>query len=165
LLTSRRVTHYVASYFSWHSPCQGTSAKIRLTFQTRIAREKLMERNYRSLFINIFVGSNGIRAGWRLLLFVTFFRGVAAAMVFALKCIPSFRAWRLAQDPNVLTASYQIYRGATFVAALLLAIVLMSLIEKRRFVDCYLAPKEAFAKHFWQGTPSAIRSDHHNYLS
>jgi dipeptide/tripeptide permease len=90
-----------------------------------------MERNYRSLFINIFVGSNGIRAGWRLLLFVTFFRGVAAAMVFALKCIPSFRAWRLAQDPNVLTASYQIYRGATFVAALLLAIVLMSLIELR----------------------------------
>jgi hypothetical protein len=105
----------------------------------------------RSPILNLFVGTTGIRAGWRLLLFIVFFRVITTIMSSALKRIPAIHAWRLAQDPNVLTPSDQIYRGAAGLAALLLAILLMSLIEKRSFADYYLAPRQAFAKRFWLG--------------
>ena len=59
----------------------------------------------------MFVSSNGTRAGWRLLLFIAFFRVINTAMALTLKRIPAIHAWRLTQDPNVLTAPSQIYRG------------------------------------------------------
>jgi membrane protease YdiL (CAAX protease family) len=99
----------------------------------------------------MFVGPNGIRAGWRLLLFLVFFFAILNGIGFSLRRIPAIHAWRLAQDPNVLTAPGTIYREGISVLALLLAILLMSLIEKRSFADYYLAPRHAFAKRFWQG--------------
>jgi membrane protease YdiL (CAAX protease family) len=106
-----------------------------------------------SPIFSVFVGLNGIRAGWRLLLFIVFFRVTNTAMAAMLKRIPAIHAWRLAQDPNVLTASGQIYRGGIGVASLLIAILLMTLIEKRSFADYYLAPRQTLGKRFWQGIP------------
>ncbi len=84
-----------------------------------------------NLIVSIFFGSNGIRAGWRLLIFIAVFRVINTATAPMLRRIPAVHAWRRAQDLNVLTAPAQIYRGRIGVASLLVAILFMALIEKR----------------------------------
>jgi uncharacterized protein len=107
----------------------------------------------RSPIHNAFVGPNGIRAGWRFLLFLVFFIAIANGIGFGLSRIPAVHAWRHAQDPQVMTAPGQIFQEGVLVAGLLLAVLLMSLIEKRRFADYYLPLDQAFGKRFWQGIP------------
>jgi hypothetical protein len=102
---------------------------------------------------NAFVGPNGIRAGWRLLMFIFFFVAIAFVVQFGLLHVPSIRAWQKAQDPHVLTAATQIFGEGIAVVSLLLAALLMTLIEKRKFTDYYLPPNQAFGKRFWQGIP------------
>jgi len=102
---------------------------------------------------NAFMGPNGIRAGWRLLLFLAFFIAIAQSFGFLFHRIPSVRAWHEALPKDVMSASGMIFdEGFTFLA-LFLAASLMSLIEKRSFADYYLPPAQAFAKRFWQGIP------------
>jgi membrane protease YdiL (CAAX protease family) len=107
----------------------------------------------RSGFANIFLGPNGIRAGWRLLLFVIFFGAIVFGIQFVLNHIPALVAWQKAQDPHVMTPRGQIIGEGIAIFALLVSAWLMSLIEKRTFADYYLPGREAFAKRFWQGVP------------
>ena len=107
----------------------------------------------RSPVHNAFMGPNGIRAGWRLLIFVVFFLAFANAIGFGLTRIPAVKAWRHAQDPKVMTAPGQIFGECIAIGGLLLAVLLMSLIEKRTFSDYYLPLNQAFGKRFWQGVP------------
>ena len=73
---------------------------------------------------NIFKGPNGIRAGWRLLLFVVFWLATMLAMQFVLLHIPSAAAWLRAQDPHAMTPSSAIFGEALMVSALLVATLL-----------------------------------------
>jgi uncharacterized protein len=107
----------------------------------------------RSPIHNAFVGPNGIRAGWRFFLFLVFFIAIANGIGFGLSRIPAVHAWRHAQDPQVMTAPGQIFQEGVLVVGLLLAVLLMSLIEKRSFADYYLPLDQAFGKRFWQGIP------------
>jgi membrane protease YdiL (CAAX protease family) len=107
----------------------------------------------RSAFHKPFVGPNGIRAGWRLLLFLFFFFAIATCIGFALRHVPAFHAWHKAQDPNVMSAPVQIFDEGVGVVSLLLAVLIMALIEKRSFANYYLPPDQAFGKRFWQGIP------------
>ncbi len=107
----------------------------------------------RSGFANIFLGPNGIRAGWRLLLFVIFFAAIVFGVQFVLKHIPALVAWQKTQDPHVMTAPGQILGEGIGIFALFVSAWLMSLIEKRTFADYYLPGREAFGKRFWQGVP------------
>jgi uncharacterized protein len=107
----------------------------------------------RSPVHNAFMGPNGIRAGWRLLIFVVLFLAFANAIGFGLTRIPAVKAWRHAQDPKVMTAPGQIFGECIAIGGLLLAVLLMSLIEKRTFSDYYLPLNQAFGKRFWQGVP------------
>jgi membrane protease YdiL (CAAX protease family) len=107
-----------------------------------------MPRNHNAL-----MGPNGIRAGWRLLLFLVFFIAIANGIGLGLSRIPAVHAWRHAQDPQVMTAPGQIFGEAILAGGLLLAALLMSLIEKRSFSDYYFPPNQAFGKRFWQGVP------------
>jgi uncharacterized protein len=102
---------------------------------------------------NAFVGPNGIRAGWRLLLFLFFFIVIARGIGFGARHVPAIRAWHQAQDPKVMVAPIQIFDEGVGVLSLLLAVLLMAAIEKRNFADYYLPPDQAFGKRFWQGVP------------
>ena len=102
---------------------------------------------------NFFKGPNGIRAGWRLLIFIAFFIAIVSSVNFGLRLVPSARAWLKSQNPQIMTPSLMIVEEGIAVLALMAAAALMSLIEKRTFADYYFPPNEAFGKRFWQGVP------------
>lgn len=101
----------------------------------------------------MFVGPNGIRAGWRLLLFLFLFIAIANGIGFGVRHVPAIRAWHKAYDPKVMAAPTQIFDEGIAVISLLLAALIMAAIEKRNFADYYLPPNQAFGKRFWQGVP------------
>jgi uncharacterized protein len=107
----------------------------------------------RSPIANIFMGPNGIRAGWRLLLFIAFFMAIANGIGFGLRLIPSAHGWMKAQNRQIMTPSSMIVEESIAVFSLMVAVLLMALIEKRTFADYYLPPYQAFGKRFWQGLP------------
>lgn len=127
---------------------QGTAASSGIEFVPEHAK--------RSTIGNIFVGPNGIRAGWRLLIFLAFIVGIAQGFGFIFHHIPAVSAWHHALPKNEMIASGLVFdEGFTFLA-LLIAAFLMSLIEKRSFADYYLPPNQAFGKRFWQGVPYGL---------
>jgi uncharacterized protein len=103
----------------------------------------------RSPIANIFKGPNGIRAGWRLLIFIALFM----AMVRGIGLIPAVHAFAQAQDRQTMTPASLIVLEGISVLCLVVAVFLMSLIEKKVFADYYLPPNQAFGKRFWQGVP------------
>lgn len=107
----------------------------------------------RSAIANIFLGPNGIRAGWRLLLFIAFVTAIMFPIRFGLKHIPALEAWQKAQNPQVMNAYGMILGEGLAVLVLLVAAWIMTRIEKRTFSDYYLPGAQAFGKRFWQGVP------------
>jgi uncharacterized protein len=107
----------------------------------------------RSGIQNVFMGPNGIRAGWRLLLFLLLWFACIAAEQLILKHIPGVKAWFKAQDPNVFTPAVAIFSEAIMLFALLVATAVMALIEKRTYADYYLSMNQFLGKGFWQGVP------------
>jgi uncharacterized protein len=107
----------------------------------------------RSGFANVFMGANGIRAGWRLLLFLFFWFLVVGATAFAILHIPSVIAWQKTQDPHLMTPATALSNEGLMLFGLFVATFLMSLIEKRTYADYYFPPNQALGKRFWQGVP------------
>jgi uncharacterized protein len=118
-----------------------------LAADTRFSPAPLPEKN-KFLF-----GPNGLRAGWRLLIFIVLVMGLSRATNFGLHHIPSFVAWEAHQSPNEMTATNLMVTEGLSVALLFIVVLIMSLIEGRSFADYYLPPSEAFGKRFWQGVP------------
>jgi membrane protease YdiL (CAAX protease family) len=106
-----------------------------------------------SIIRTIFLGPNGIRAGWRLLLFILFFLGIGRAVNFGLHHVPGFAEWAKTQSGGTITAAFQIVTEGLTLFALFLVVWIMSKIEKRSFTDYGLPMNEAFGKRFWQGIP------------
>jgi len=97
---------------------------------------------------NIFIGPNGIRAGWRLLIFLA----LDFAFIYGIVRIPGVRA--LLPSQQILTAKGLLFsEGLLNLLPLLLAAAVMTLIEKRSFADYGMPLQEAFGKRFWQGVP------------
>jgi uncharacterized protein len=126
---------------------------INATHLDAHAAETAPVQSSRSPMGNIFMGPNGIRPGWRLLIFVAFFIAIVSSINFGLRLVPSVHAWVKTQNPQVMTPSFMILEEGIAVLSLILAALLMSVIEKRTFADYYLPPDEAFGKRFWQGAP------------
>ena len=102
---------------------------------------------------NFFMGPNGMRAGWRLLIFIFLMFVCLKTEGFTLKHIPGVDAWFKAQNPNVMTPTTTIaFEGITLLA-LVISTAVMALIEKRTYADYYLPLTQAFGKRFWQGVP------------
>ncbi|MGA7920965.1 MAG: CPBP family intramembrane glutamic endopeptidase [Candidatus Acidiferrales bacterium] len=100
----------------------------------------------------IFIGPNGMRAGWRFVVYVVFFALLLYIFQRALRLIPLFvQITRKVQREGVLTPQFEFIFESTTIAAALLAAVAMSRIEKRPFEAYGLPPRFAFAKRFWQG--------------
>jgi uncharacterized protein len=97
---------------------------------------------------SIFVGPNGIRAGWRLAIFMALDR----AFVYGIVHIPGVRS--LLPSQEIFTANGLLFsEGLLQLLPLLLAAGVMTLIEKRSFTDYGMPLQEAFGKRFWQGVP------------
>ena len=97
---------------------------------------------------NIFIGPNGIRAGWRLVIFLA----LDFAFVYGIVRIPGVRS--LLPSQQIFTAnSLLLSEGLLNLLPLLLAAAAMTLIEKRSFADYGMPLQEAFGKRFWQGVP------------
>ena len=91
----------------------------------------------------LFVGPSGLRAGWRLLMYLVMFVVVSLALLFILqRSSPPARAPALW---GMLAAEF-----LGLVAAVIPAVV-MARIEKRPLGDYGLPAKEAFGKRFWVG--------------
>jgi uncharacterized protein len=101
----------------------------------------------------IFTGPNGIRAGWRLAMFIAFWMITVVATQFCLLHIPGVRAWQKAQDPHIMSPATAVIGEALMLFALVVATLLMTVIEKRTYADYYLPLNQAFGKRFWQGVP------------
>jgi uncharacterized protein len=104
-------------------------------------------------FRKAFVGPEGIRAGWRLAMFVLFFAALEYLIVQrGLRLIPGLAAMaKEAQGGRALAPQFPlIFESAQLVVALLAAGI-MSRIEKRRFGAYGVPWAGAFGKMFWQG--------------
>jgi membrane protease YdiL (CAAX protease family) len=107
----------------------------------------------RSGIENIFMGPHGMRAGWRLLIFILLWFACITAEQLTLKHIPAVNAWFKAQDPNVFTPPVAIFSESILLFALVVATAVMALIEKRTYADYYLPLSQFLGKRFWQGVP------------
>jgi membrane protease YdiL (CAAX protease family) len=101
----------------------------------------------------VFLGPNGIRAGWRMLIAVALFVLFALVIQAILKHIPPLEAWQHAQSRTAFTPALLILAEGVSVLSLVLAVLVMTFIEKRTFADYGWPGKEAFGKRFWQGVP------------
>ncbi len=101
----------------------------------------------------VFLGPNGIRAGWRMLIAVALFALFALVIQAILKHIPPLEAWRHAQSRIAFTPGLLILTEGVSALSVVLAILVMTFIEKRTFADYGWPGNEAFGKRFWQGIP------------
>jgi len=93
----------------------------------------------------IFVGPNGIRAGWRFAIFVFLLFEFSKLFFWALTTFLHY------QEPDGWFATNFAIEGALSLGAALLAAWIMSKIERRPFQDYGLTRSGAFSRHFWAG--------------
>jgi uncharacterized protein len=103
----------------------------------------------------VFLGPNGIRAGWRLLMFVAFFIGTGLLLRVILTHIPVIARHipQGNQGPAVMTPGLGMLLEGVNLFCLLVAVIFMTLIEKRSFADYGLPGSQFLGKRFWQGIP------------
>jgi len=101
----------------------------------------------------IFVGPNGIRAGWRVLIFAAIFIGFSLGLLKLVTFVPGFTAWARTQSQASISATFQIITEGLQAVGLLGAAWMMTKIEKRSFADYWLPFDDAFGRTFWQGIP------------
>jgi uncharacterized protein len=94
----------------------------------------------------IFIGPNGLRAGWRLLIFMAI---VVAMSKLAQLIIRRF--FPAALDPTQLTPMRIIAPDLLFCFILAVAAWVMSRMERRRLGEYGLPSSEALRKNFWAG--------------
>ncbi|HXN16833.1 MAG TPA: CPBP family intramembrane glutamic endopeptidase [Candidatus Binatus sp.] len=106
----------------------------------------------RSVGRKIFRGPNGVRAGWRFILYALLFAGLVFLFQRILKFIPSFvEIVRAVQREGILTPEFEFIFESTVIAAALVAAGLMARFENRPFGVYGLPVEKAFGKLFWQG--------------
>lgn len=98
----------------------------------------------------IFHGPNGIRAGWRVLIFLAILAGLAAALFMIAAAIAHGR--RVSFGLSQLTPQgLGLTEGITFLLVAIAALI-MARIERRRWSQYGLPALSAFKKDFWIGT-------------
>jgi len=95
----------------------------------------------------IFLGPNGIRAGWRAALYVAFFVLIEVALQALIALDPFASVADLLRTPEML-----LIRELVLIAGALGAAQIMALLERRK-IGAYGIPwRGAFSARFWQGT-------------
>jgi uncharacterized protein len=101
----------------------------------------------------IFLGPNGIRAGWRIAIFMAILAVLARGAQFGMLHTSIGRELQQQQKSGNLTAEGGIISEGLSVVILLVAAGIMTRIEKRTFADYGLPLSQSFGKLFWQGIP------------
>jgi membrane protease YdiL (CAAX protease family) len=104
----------------------------------------------------IFVGPNGIRAGWRLFVATALFWGLLVSLQAGLMRIPAVHAWVDRSSTEAVTPALIFFSEGPSVLCLMLSVWVMALIERRSFADYGLPGNEVFGKRFWQGVPYGL---------
>jgi membrane protease YdiL (CAAX protease family) len=103
---------------------------------------------------NIFRGPNGIRAGWRVLIFLAIVAGLVAAVNLVVWLVMHFvlhRSPHFGTTSSLSPAVAVLSDGSIFVFTGLAALI-MSRIEHRKWGEYGLSGGLAFRQHFWLGT-------------
>jgi membrane protease YdiL (CAAX protease family) len=99
-----------------------------------------------------FYGPNGLRAGWRLLIFFVLTMPLLFLVQWAAKMFPALKAAAKNNlDGGASTPLGDIVLQGSGLLAILVAAWLMSKIERRPFASYGLSAKGAFGKWFWHG--------------
>jgi len=106
-----------------------------------------------SLLHNIFLGPQGLRVGWRVLVYVALFRAFIAGLQFGAAHTAPIRAWLTAQPTDVIAVGTLVFSEVILVLSVFIPALIMMKIEKRPFAAYGLPSAEAFGKRFWQGVP------------
>ena len=110
----------------------------------------------RTLFENVFLRRGSahveVRAGWRAGLYVALFLLIfsilnVAGLFFQQRVLPSANP-----AAGEMTPGFLFRQELSMAASAILAALLMSLLERRRFGDYGMPLSDAFRRHFWQGT-------------
>jgi membrane protease YdiL (CAAX protease family) len=109
---------------------------------------------------SIFRGPNGIRAGWRVLIFLVLVAAVSMFAVIPFVLLSVLRTGgtraHLGFDINGLTpAGLSISEGVLFLFPAIAALI-MARIERRKWGQYGLPLRSAFGKHFWIGTAAGF---------
>jgi uncharacterized protein len=105
-----------------------------------------------SVWRKIFMGPNGVRAGWRFIMYALLFAGLIFLFQRILKFIPSFvEIVRTVQREGILTPQFEFIFESTVIAAAFVAAGLMARFENRPFGIYGMPVEKAFGKLFWQG--------------
>lgn len=94
----------------------------------------------------IFIGRDGIRAGWRVAIFVA----IVAALIAGLSLVTAAVSHRNGQRPEFTAALVLLGEGLFFLIVLFASWV-MSKLEHRKIADYGLPWRSAFRGRFWQG--------------
>jgi uncharacterized protein len=105
-------------------------------------------RETRNLANRIFRGPNGIRAGWRSLIFLS---TVAALMLATSEIVRLFRHGHAIASASIFTPMAVFLFDGPVLFYLVLAGLIMARIERRKFSQYGLTLRSAFGRDFWIG--------------
>jgi uncharacterized protein len=107
--------------------------------------------NIEDRIARLFAGPQGIRAGWRWLIFLAILIGCAALLVVVCVAVGLLHLRAGQQAAQMLTASNAALQEVIFVISMFVATVIMSKIENRPMGQYGLPLRQAFGRLFWQG--------------
>jgi hypothetical protein len=99
----------------------------------------------------VFIGPNGLRAGWRLSIYIVLVVVLGYVVVQAIRHIPALDRYFSGAQRGELAPVGLIVSEITVAFAVLAAAWIMSLIEKRPFGVYGMPLSQAFGKRFWEG--------------
>ncbi len=103
-----------------------------------------------SVAAKVFFGSNGLRAGWRFMIFLIILQAMSTGLGLALRWL-HFGGQRGAGAPRVLTPLATVQFEAISFLFVCLATWIMAKIEHRKFGEYGLPLRSGLQKHFWEG--------------
>ena len=109
--------------------------------------------NSQSLLQTAFMGPNGLRAGWRLLVYLLLAFVLRRSATFVIQHISPIRDWLASQSAAVIAAGPLVFGEIVSFLVVLIPALVMTKIEKRPFGEYGLPVETAFGKKFWQGIP------------
>jgi len=99
----------------------------------------------------LFAGPQGIRAGWRWLIFVGITLACGGLLILAAVVTHLLRLHAAQPAAQSFTASLLLIQEGIFVVSLFVAATVMSKIERRPMAQYGLPAREAFGRRFWSG--------------
>ena len=99
----------------------------------------------------IFVGEQGLRAGWRVLIAACLMLGILDGLSAGLRHIQAIHAWAHQQTPGMFTPAQILFGEGLLAFSLLATVAIMMRIERKSFTDYGLPANAAFGMRFWQG--------------